>query len=547
MRSFLRLICLFIMGLIIFAFASTYVFASDVSLNKDSGEFVTLQGHKVFKIYAPIGNFSTKMRSKIVSEKIQHFASDPSFDLNLITVKDRKDYSTVVANKETIVLVTNEDAKISGESRIMLAYENAYKIQQAIQIYRHENNLKFVVFNIGYMIVATLLLFLLVRAVNFFISKLIVKIVLKKQYAESRHSRMLNILPFESIYKIVISAVSFLRLIMKVIFAYFYLIFTMGLFSWGREFSDTLRENLVSALQNIGSALISYIPSLLFILLATLLAKFFLDVTKQIFISIENEKIKITGFYKEWARPTLRIVQFFICTLLLAIVFPYLPGADTNAFKGVSVFVGALITFGSSSSIASVVSGIIITYTRAFNVGDMLSISGNFGEVIEKNLLVTRIRTPKKEVISIPNSIVLSNHVVNYSQAKEPGILVYTKITIGYSTPWKIVEDLLISAALNTDFIKSDPAPFVLQSKLDNYYVAYEINAYTDRPDIMPLIYSALHRNIQDKFNEAKVEIMSPAYGAIRDGNSIEIPKEYIDSGYLAPKFNLHLDNKPDE
>jgi small-conductance mechanosensitive channel len=190
--------------------------------------------------------------------------------------------------------------------------------------------------------------------------------------------------------------------------------------------------------------------------------------------------------------------------------------------------------------VAHGVAGTILTYMRAFQVGDFVRIGNDVGEVLEKTLLVTRIRTQKNEIVTIPNGTVLGGVVVNYSaEAKNEGVIFHTTVTIGYAAPWRQVHELLISAALATDDILHDPLPFVLQTALNDFYVAYELNAYTARPSNMLDVYSVLHQNIQDKFNEAGVEINSPHYTALRDGNQTTIPEKYLPGDYKSPAFRI--------
>jgi len=224
------------------------------------------------------------------------------------------------------------------------------------------------------------------------------------------------------------------------------------------------------------------------------------------------------------------------------VAFPYLPGAKSPAFRGISIFLGVLLSLGSASAVANTIAGVILTYMRSFLAGDWVQIGDNMGEVVERTLLVTRILTPKAEVITIPNSTVMSGAVKNYStEANKSGVIFYTSVSISFDTPWRTVHQLLISAASATEHVLRQPAPFVLQRSLDDFYVTYELNAYTDTPREVLNIFSDLHRNIQDKFNEAGVEICSPHYSAIRDGNSIAIPEQYIAADYKPSGFRLNL------
>jgi small-conductance mechanosensitive channel len=201
-----------------------------------------------------------------------------------------------------------------------------------------------------------------------------------------------------------------------------------------------------------------------------------------------------------------------------------------------------LFSLGSTSAIANVVGGIILIYTRSFQLGDKISIGDVIGDVIEKGLLVTRIRTPSNKIITIPNSSLLNTNVINFSvsqrEFKEPLIL-QTTVTLGYDLPWRKVHTTLKEAALATKFIVSEPAPFVLQTSLDDFYVSYQLNSYTDHPNKMVYIYSELHQNIQDKCNEVGIEIMSPHYKALRDGNHSTIPENYLPEDYQSPAFGI--------
>jgi small-conductance mechanosensitive channel len=224
----------------------------------------------------------------------------------------------------------------------------------------------------------------------------------------------------------------------------------------------------------------------------------------------------------------------------LVVAFPYLPGGKSDAFKGVSIFIGVLLSLGSGSAMGNIVSGVVLTYMRPFRVGDRVQIADTIGDIIDKSLLVTRLRTIKNVEVTIPNSAILNGQVINYSaMAQTPGLILHTTVTIGYDAPWRTVHELMSSAALATEGILSEPRPFVLQTALNDFNVSYEINAYTHRPNEMTRLYSALHANIQEKFNAAGVEIMSPNYLALRDGNTVTLPEDQRPTGYRVPSFRV--------
>lgn len=242
---------------------------------------------------------------------------------------------------------------------------------------------------------------------------------------------------------------------------------------------------------------------------------------------VQSERLKLNGFYPDWAMPTYHIIRFLLYAFMVAMIYPYLPGADSGVFQGISVFVGLIVSLGSSTVIGNIIAGLVITYMRPFKLGDRIQLNETTGNVVEKTPLVTRIRTPKNEVVTIPNSFIMSSHTVNFSQsAREYGLIIHSEVTIGYDVPWRLVNRLLIEAALNTPGVVDDPRPFVLSTSLSDWYPVYQVNAYIKEADRLAQIYSDLHQNIQDRFNAEGVEIMSPHYMAMRDGNDPAMPKD---------------------
>ncbi|NWK55777.1 mechanosensitive ion channel family protein [Verrucomicrobiaceae bacterium N1E253] len=286
---------------------------------------------------------------------------------------------------------------------------------------------------------------------------------------------------------------------------------------------------------------INFLPSMLFILMVAVLAHFIIRVVKVVFDGLGRGSIEINGFYQEWAHPTYVLVRLLIIVFALVVVFPYLPGSGSPALQGLSIFIGVLVSLGSTSAVANIIAGIAITYMRAFQTGDRVRIADTVGDIVEKSLLVTRIRTPKNVVISIPNAMIMNNHIVNYStHARETGVLLHIQVTIGYDVPWRQVHELLIKASEQVDHIEDSSHAFVLQKSLGDFSVAYELNVLTRHPRKTQEIYSQLHQSIQDAFNEAGVEILSPIYNAVRDGNDITIPEEHRPTDYQPSGFKLN-------
>jgi len=314
-----------------------------------------------------------------------------------------------------------------------------------------------------------------------------------------------------------------------------------GLFPATRGVVVALIDILIDTSTAMGETFITYLPKLAVILLTAAMAFYAIRIARLIFHGLATRRITIKGFFPEWAMPTFGLVRLLIIAVAFVLILPNLPAAHSPAFRGVSIFVAILVSLGSTAAVANMISGVVLTYTRAFKIGDRVRIADTLGDVAEKSLFVTRIITPKNVEIAIPNSLVLSNHVINYSSRarREPGLILHTSVTIGYDVPREAVERLLIEAAGSTPEIEIDPPPFVLVTSLDDFYINYEINAYTKRARLMTATYSELHSHIVDRFNEEGVEIMSPHYSAIRDGNQITLPEEHLPKNYEPAPFTF--------
>lgn len=302
--------------------------------------------------------------------------------------------------------------------------------------------------------------------------------------------------------------------------------YSFSLFPATEGISVSLVAALWSALREAVDGFVHYLPRGLFVLVVCGLACYGLQIARIFFRAVERGDLRLRQFHPETAGITYQLVRVAVVVLVLIIVFPYLPGSNTEAFRGVSIFLGVVISLGSSSAVSNMMAGVVLAYMRPFRVGDRVRIADTVGDVVARGLLVTRLRTIKNVEATIPNSAILGGQILDYSAlAQKQGLILNTTVTIGYDAPWRQVHELLKQAALSTPGVLREPAPFVLQTSLNDFHVSYEINAYTDRPNEMVQIYSDLHANIQDQFNAAGVEILSPAYNALRDGNEMAIPE----------------------
>lgn len=325
--------------------------------------------------------------------------------------------------------------------------------------------------------------------------------------------------------KFIVWLIRAVGVIVAILIGISFLNMAMGLFEWSRSVAGELLTMSLSAIGFVIQKFIDYIPSLMVIVVVLLVVRFILRVLNIVFRGIGNGRITIPGFYSEWSGTSFNLLRMMIYALTLIIIFPYLPGSDSPAFQGLSLFLGLLLSLGSTTAVANVVAGIVLTYTRAFSQGDRVSISNTVGVVVERGMFVTRLINAKNEIISIPNALTLTSHIINYSdQATDAGLILYTSVTIGYDVPWPKVHELLIAAALKTENVEATPEPFVLQKSLDDYSVNYQLNATTRDAIGMPRTHSSMNANILDAFNEAGLEIMSPMFMATRDGTELTLP-----------------------
>jgi small-conductance mechanosensitive channel len=356
-----------------------------------------------------------------------------------------------------------------------------------------------------------------------------------------------KLLSANQLTKAILIGARYTRYVLNILLVLLYLACIFSIFPQTRGVVTTILNSIFQVIANGWKGFVDYLPDLFNLVIIIIIARYGIKLIQFIFQEVEKGTITFAGFHREWAIPTYQLVRILVIALTLVVAFPYLPGSSSPAFQGISIFIGALLSLGSSSFIANIISGVVLTYTRAFRIGDRVKIADTIGDIMDKSLLVTRVRTIKNVDVTIPNSLVLGSHIINYSSdAKEDGLILNTTVTLGYDIPWRQVHETLIAAALATTDILPEPRPFIFQTSLDNNYVSYELNAYTDQANRMQIIYSDLHQNIQDHCNQAGIEILSPQYSMLRDGNSSTIPAKHLPKGYQPTAFRVEaVDAKP--
>ena len=512
---------------------------SPEELEPERGEVVIDGRGPIVTVYETVAGRTPEERATAIEQRMIAIAREGRTSI-AASLEPHPAWTEILIGGQVVMAVTDMDAKMAGLPKQELAAEYAQNIEHAISTYRQEHSWRMILRGALKTVVVTFLLLValwLTRRIRFLLRGQIEKRIGASAHLEQRSAR--NII-LSYVGSIALGLGAFLRWVVILGLVETYLTVVLGYFSWTREISLTVTKWVFSQLESLTQAGVTYLPNLLVVAVIALLTHYAFRLLRLIFGEIRTGNLKIQGFYPDWAEPTEKLFRMLVLVLALTVAFPYLPGAKSPAFQGISIFLGVLLSLGSSSAVANTIAGVILTYMRSFLVGDWVQIGDTTGEVIEKNLLVTRLLTPKAEIITIPNATVMNGAVTNYSvEAKKSGVIFHTNVSIGYNAPWRTVHQLLTGAALATKYVLEHPAPFVLQKGLYDFYACYELNAYTDVPREMLNIFSDLHQNIQDRFNEAGVEICSPHFSALRDGNVIAIPEQYIGPDYRAPGFRM--------
>lgn len=488
--------------------------------------YAVYDGDTIFSIYAKVGPYTPKERASIINQRLEQLLTVPSSDS--LYISEGEQTTDIMLGDQVILSVTNNDAKPTTKKRQELAKEILEHLKVLSANESKSKSIINILIKIGLTLLELLVLYLLILYINKLFR-------LTRRWLVRTRQKILKGIRFRG-YEFLdtnreMQAALFinnlLRWVVIILVLYLAIPILFSIFPWTRGLSDKLFGYITSPVKKIFLAIINYIPNIFTILVIYFATHYALKFLKFLASEIEKGALTISGFYPDWAMPTFNIVKVILYAFMFIVIFPYLPGSESPIFRGVSVFIGILFSFGSTSAISNAVAGMVITYMRPFKAGDRIKIGEITGDVIEKSLLVTRIRTIKNEDITLPNSAVLSGHTINYTtSAEREGLIIHTTVTIGYDAPWKKVHELLINAAMDTQGIhkEADKKPFVLQTSLNDFYVTYEINAYTSDSRNIATIYSRLHEQIQNKFNEANVEILSPHYRSVRDGNHTTVP-----------------------
>lgn len=505
---------------------------------------VRLDGLPVLTLQRGTAAMSLEERAELIGKRLQRLADDRDFSASALRI-DTLDDELLVRYGDTLVMtVTTADAEAAGVAREALAAQYLGALRKALDRAHAEHGLDALLRAGAYTLAALAGLWVVLRGFGWAVQRLRIGV----RWAERRQLLSLRIqkaeiLPADRVARALDGAIRVLRLGGLLIIFYLFTSLVLSFFPGTRGLSGTVIGWVLDPLRNLAYGIVRFLPDLFVIIITIMIMRALIGLVKAVFKELGSGKLKWGSFDPELALPTYKIVRFFMIIFTGVLIFPYLPGSDSDAFKGASVFLGLLLSLGSSSAVSNIIAGVVLTYTRAFSIGDYVRVGEHTGDVIEHSLLVTRLRTIKNVEIALPNGHVLSNPISNYSaMAASKQLILHTTVAIGYEVPWRDVHWLLIEAARRTEGLLHTPSPFVLQEALGDFYVSYQINAYTDRARDQVDIYAWLRQNIQDCFNEAGIEILSPHYHAVRDGGTLAMPASARPDGYRPPGFRMAVE-----
>jgi small-conductance mechanosensitive channel len=474
---------------------------------------VELDGMVLFRVRG-VTSLPAATRARLIRDRIEAVAADRTIPIDSLRVVESENGARIVAGDQTILAVVAADANLEQVSVPVLAGTTLSRVRQAIGDYRAARSPSAIRRAAVNTLLATLMLAAAISALLWLFRR--VDTVLTRRLQAHIHTvgiQSFEVMRADRIWAAVRSGFLVLRTVALFAGALVYVGYVLGQWPWTRGAARGLVGFVLGPLEVIGRGIVANIPSAIFLVVLFVVVRFALKLIRLFFEAIGRGSVVLAGFDAEWAQPTYKIIRVVIVAFGLIVAYPYIPGSESAAFKGVSLFIGIIFSLGSSSAISNIIAGYMMTYRRAFKIGDRVKIGDAVGDVVEMRLQVTHLRSYKNEEIVIPNSQILTTEVLNYSSlARTQGLILHTEVGIGYETPWRQVEAMLIGAAGRTPGLEQEPRPFVLLKKLGDFAVIYELNGYCRDVKAMNALYTALHRNILDVFNEYGVQIMTPAY-----------------------------------
>ncbi len=493
---------------------------------------VEIDGQVLFTVRG-LSSFPAEKRAQTIGRRIEEAAGDAGLASAGLKVDTIETGSVILAGKTALMVVTDADAQLEQTTRENLAALHLARIRQAIDEYRLTRSTDYLIKAALHAAGATVLLaagIAVLLLLNRWLDRAVSRVLKRRVHDVDIQS--FEVVRSDTIWKALHGVILAIGIITIVVSIYAYLQYVLALFPWTRSVSNDLLNLSTRAARRLGKSTAEIIPDVLILIIIYFLTRFTLSRVRKFFAAVEQKRVVFTQFEPDWAMPTYKLLRVLILAFAVVVAYPYIPGSQTAAFKGISIFIGLMLSLGSSTSISNLIAGYLMTYRRVFKVGDRVKVGDVVGEVVAVRLQVTHLRTNKNEEVTIPNSQILNSDVTNYSSlAGTKGLILHTTVGIGYEVPWRQVEAMMLTAAGRTAGVLSDPSPFILLTKLGDFSVSYELNVYVRDTEMIGKRYAELHRHIIDVFNEYQVQIMTPAYEGDPDQPKVVPPERW----YSAP------------
>ncbi|MGL5274316.1 mechanosensitive ion channel family protein [Myroides sp.] len=482
----------------------------------------------LFNVYGNIGSFTSKQRAKSIESKISMLADNYLFQGDSIKLSDEGTYLNIVYKNEILMSVDSLQAAQENKTRVEAAEYYRGQIISAVETQLHNTSWKQILMQIAGAVAILIVEFFILKWIRY--GYRVSRVMIWRQRGK-KIKGIFGIIDDQRAMLTTMSIAKIIKFLIVLIVLYMGLLAVFKLFPYTKHLSDQLLEYVLSPLRSVGRSIMAYMPKLFTIVVIVVIFRYIQKFVRSLADKIATHKIVIRGFYPDWAIPTYNLVSGLLFIFMFILIFPYLPNSDSQIFQGVSVFAGIMLSLGSTSVIGNLVAGLVITYMRPFKLGDRIKLGEFTGDVLEKTALVTRIKTPKNEVITIPNSNIMTAQTVNYSQsAREHGLILYLTIGAGYHVPWQKVHEMLYEVASRTEHVMKRQKPFIFQDQFQDFYVEYQLNVYIRDAKLSSKVYSDLRQHAQDVFAENDIEMVAPHFhfNRIVDGDDSTVPPKYV-------------------
>lgn len=479
-----------------------------------SSAMVVMDGYPLFQV-AGISSRPAPERAANIAGQLRAVAREEGFEPDRLRIVPHPPLGLDLrADHRHLMTVTTLDAEHEGVAVDLLAETHRQKIADAIRRYREERSRDYLLRNAAAAGLATAVLVAMLALLKLLFRRLDVALGQRSEkLAHSLSRKVGHSMRVAPMLATLQRSLLTIRWMTALVLVLVWVEVVLVRFPWTRGFGINFRNLILTPLGTIVEGVADYLPKLFFLLVLVVVTRFALRLLSLYFSALERGTAELPGFEREWSQATYKIVRVIVLAIALVMAYPYLPGAGSEALQGVSVFAGLLLSLGASGSVANVIAGYITTFGRVLRVGDLIEVGGVRGVVTQIRLLTVRLRTIRNEEVTVPNSVIMSTNVTNFSAlAREGGLVLQTEVGIGYEVPWRQVHAMLVEAAGRTTCLLAEPPPFVVQRQLGDFAVMYQLNVRKADADGLFLAYSALHQNILDVFNEHNVQIMTPAY-----------------------------------